>query len=263
MKTPLTPVPILSIYRSAGQRVLLPRRMAPCTPDTKGAILALQDEVESAGGHLYLSDLFRSYDMQFQAYLDWQTGKKKAYSPAPGSSLHEAGRALDLDLKSLKMPLATFWEMAARHGVRPIIAAPNPRTSEAWHFERRGSHQLVYDYYQAGKAANFSSPYRAMAASSILAIGVPLDLFSGTEDAAYVQSALIRLGQEIGNLDGAIGPRSRKGLQALGVPTGPLPDLVTAVDDLLQARFPEEFYDKTPLDANDPFDQTAPSALVA
>ncbi len=263
MKTPLVTAQILSIYRSSGQRVLLPKRMAPCTPDTKRALLAIQAEVEAAGGRLYLSDLFRSYDMQFQAHLDWKTKKKKAYSPPPGSSLHEAGRAFDLDLKSLKVKLDAFWEIAAQHGVRPIIATPNPRASEAWHFERRGSHQLVYDYYQTGKGTNFTSPYRAMAASTILAIGEPLDLFEGTEDAAYVQAALIRLGQEIGNIDGAIGPKSRKGLQALGVPAGPPLDVVAALDDLLQANFPEEFYDKTPLDARDPFDQTAPAALVA
>jgi D-alanyl-D-alanine dipeptidase len=263
MKTPLCDLHILSIYRVSGQRVLLPKRMARCTPDAKRAILAILADVEAAGGHLYLSDLFRSHDMQFQAYLDWKTGKKKAYSPPPGGSLHEAGRAFDLDLGALKVKLDAFWEIAARHGVVPIIPSPNPRASEAWHFERRGSHQLVHDYYQAGKGTNFASPYRALAASAILAVGEPLDLFAGRDDAAYVQSALIRLGQEIGNIDGQIGPKSRKGLAALGVPDGPLPEVIAGLDTLLQARFPEEFYDKTPLDATDPFDTVPPAALVA
>lgn len=259
MKTPLVDLPILSIYKVSEQRVLLPKRMARCTPDAKRAILAIRADVEAAGGRLYLSDLFRSHDMQLQAHLDWKSGKKKAYSPPPGGSLHEAGRALDLDLGSLKVKLDVFWKIAARHGVVPIIPDPNPRASEAWHFERRGSHQLVYDYYQAGKGTNFTSPYRALGASAILAIGEPLDFFSGKEDAAYVQSALIRLGQEVGNIDGAIGPKSRRGLANLGVPDGPLPAVIEALDGLLQAQFPEEFYDRTPLDAADP---PLPAALV-
>jgi hypothetical protein len=41
--------------------------------------------------------------MQLQSHLDWKTGKKSAFSPPPGGSLHEAGRALDLDLDSLGM----------------------------------------------------------------------------------------------------------------------------------------------------------------
>ncbi len=157
------------------------------------------------------------------------------------------------------MKLPDFWAIAAKHGVVPIIAEPNPRASEAWHFERRGSHQLVYDYYQVGTGTNFASPSRALGASAILAIGEPLDLFEDREDAAYVQSALIRLGQEIGNIDGAIGPKSKKGLANLGVPDGPLPAVVAALDALLQARFPDEFYDRTPLDAADP---PLPAALV-
>jgi len=36
-----------------------------------------------------LSDLLRSYDMQLQAHLDYTSGKKSAFSPAPGGSMHE------------------------------------------------------------------------------------------------------------------------------------------------------------------------------
>lgn len=262
MKTPLVHLPITSIYRASGQRVPLPQRMARCTPDTKRAILAIRADLEAAGGRLYLSDLFRSHDMQLQAHLDWKTGKKRAYSPPPGGSFHEGGRAFDLDLGSLRIKLDAFWKLAANHGVVPILAAPNPRTSEAWHFERRGSHQLVYDYYQAGKGTNFASPGRAMAASAILAIGEAFEPFAGREDAAYVQSALIRLGQAVGNIDGFLGPKSRRGLQALGVPLEPLPQVIAALDQLLQVKFPEEFYDRTPLEAVDPFDHATPAALV-
>jgi hypothetical protein len=82
MKTPLQHIQILSIYKiGQGQRVFLPSRMALCTPDTTAALMGIKRGVESAGGQLYLSDLFRSYDMQFQAHLDYTSGKKSAYSP--------------------------------------------------------------------------------------------------------------------------------------------------------------------------------------
>jgi len=108
MPASLVPISIASIYTVAGQKVPLPKRMALCAADTKMAIFKLAESVTQNSGRLVLSDLFRSYDMQLQAHLDWATGKKKAFSPPPGSSLHEAGRAFDVDLQSLKMPLAQF-----------------------------------------------------------------------------------------------------------------------------------------------------------
>jgi D-alanyl-D-alanine dipeptidase len=101
MPTALRDVSILSIYEVSGQRVLLPKRMAHATSDMQAGISAISAKLEAMGGHLFLSDLFRSYEMQLQSHLDWKTGKKSAFSPPPGGSLHEAGRALDLDLASL------------------------------------------------------------------------------------------------------------------------------------------------------------------
>src|SRR6185295_7452452 len=112
-----------------------------------------------------------------QAHLDFTSGKKSAFSPAPGGSMHESGRAFDIDLASTKVNLSTFWEIARGAGVVPIIAKPDPKLSECWHFECRGSHQLVYDYYKAGKGTNFASPSQAMAASAIVAIGARHDKY--------------------------------------------------------------------------------------
>jgi hypothetical protein len=243
MPTPLVSVIVPSVYKVEGLRVHLPRRMARCTPDMKAAIRALASAVSGKGGTLYLSDLFRSYEMQLQAYLDYASGKKNAFSPPPGGSLHEAGRALDLDLKGVKMSLAALWELTAPAGLTPIIAAPDGKASEAWHFECRGSHQLVYDHYQAGKGRNFSTPYKAMAASAILGVGVRVDVFRGKEASAYLQAALVRLGQDIGNIDGDIGPKTRRGLAALGLTGGSAADLRAGVDALLHERFPGEFFD--------------------
>lgn len=239
---------VLSVYEVNGQRVLMPERMARSTPDMKKAMYGIRADVEAARGRFALSDLFRSYDMQLQAHLDFTSGKKKAFSPPPGGSMHEGGRAFDVDLKGLRMSLADFWQIAKKWSVVPIIAEPNPRASEAWHFECRGSHQLVYDYYTAGKGTNFK-PAAAMAASAIIGAGLMHDRFKGKEEAAYLQSGLIRLGREIGNIDGEIGPKTNGVLSSLGIAGSTRAEQVQALDALLQQKFPDEFFDKVPEEA--------------
>ena len=249
MAAPLFRPVVMSVYEVNRQRVLMPERMARSTPDMKKAMYGIRAEVEAAGGKFALSDLFRSYDMQFQAHLDFTSGKKKAFSPPPGGSMHEAARAFDVDLKGLKMSLADFWELARKSGVVPIIPQPDPKASEAWHFECRGSHQLVYDYYKAGKGTNFSKPAAAMAASAIVALGLVHDRFKDKGEAAYIQSGLIRLGQLIGNIDGEIGPKTNGVLSSLGITGSTRAEQVQALDALLQQKFPDEFFDKVPEEA--------------
>src|SRR6185436_4018048 len=129
------------------------------------------------GNALVLSDLYRSFDMQMQSHLDFVNKKKKAFSPPPGGSLHEAARALDLDLGRIEaMGLKGFWPLAASEGLLPIIDKPDKTKSEAWHFDCRGSHQKVYDHYQAGRATNFEKPYAAMAASAIVSTGQKVEV---------------------------------------------------------------------------------------
>lgn len=241
MPTPMLPVSIMSIYKTHGQRVLLPERMATATPDMKGAIQQVAAALEALDGHLFLSDLFRSYEMQLQSHLDWKTGKKKAFSPPPGGSMHEAGRAFDLDLESLGMKLKDFWPIAKSHGLLPIIGTPNPEASEAWHFDCRGSHDLVYQYYKSGNGNNFEKPYAAMAASAILSIGVKVDMFGAKQDEAAIQGALIRLGFNIGNIDGGIGQKTKAGLEQAGVPFTDAKTTLTALEVKLKAKFPAEF----------------------
>jgi D-alanyl-D-alanine carboxypeptidase len=242
MSAPLNQVVITSIYKNnAGQRLPLPRRMAQCTPDMEAAIRTLIAELSQQGGSLFLSDLFRSYDMQLQSHMDFLNGKKKAFSPPPGGSLHEAGRALDLDLDNLGMKLADFWELARPLGLSPIIDKPTPGVSESWHFDCRGSHQIVYDYYKSGKGTNFLQPYAAMAASAILSVGVKVDKFGDNQTAAAIQSALIRLGQSLGNIDGSIGTKTRTALDAVGVRFAEPQTMLTALEGLLRQKFSLEY----------------------
>src|SRR5262249_61856614 len=100
---------------------------------------------------------------------------------------------------------------------------------------------VVYRYYENGKGNNFEKPYQAMAASAIVAIGVDVDKFGDQQKEAAVQSALIRLGFDIGNLDGVIGPRTRGALQLAGVPSAEAQTMLTALEEQLRASFPAEF----------------------
>lgn len=241
MKSPLIKITIPSIYKdSTGSAVSLPTRMAKCTPDTKRAIEAIGAELKALGGELVLSDLFRSYDMQLQAHADYVNKRKTAYSPPPGGSMHEAGRGMDIDLKKIKVSLADFWKIAAKHGFLPIIPEPKSGVDESWHFDCAGSHRRVYDHYKAGKGTNMK-PYAAMAASGILSIGVKVDQFKTKQNEAMIQAGLIRLGMDIGNIDGQIGQKSIKGMANVGITYTDVPTALAAVEAALQRAFPGEF----------------------
>lgn len=241
MTAPLSEITITSVYKdNNGQRLPLPKRMAHCTPDMGAALRSISVELEAQAGHLFLSDLFRSFEMQLQSHLDFVNGKKPAFSPPPGGSLHEAGRALDLDLKNLGLKLSDFWDMVRPHGLLPIIDKPNADLNEAWHFDCRGSHQIVYDYYKNGKGTNFK-PYAAMAASAILSIGVKVETFRMNQNEAAIQSAVIRLDQIIGDIDGSIGKKTRAGLEAVGIPFADPQTMLMALEGLLRQKFPQEY----------------------
>jgi hypothetical protein len=230
--TPLVPIQIASIYQGP-----LPHRLAQCTPDTKAAIEAVARDLAAMGYGIRLSDLFRSHDMQAQSHADFVEGRKKAFSPPPGESLHEAGRAMDIDLSSIGVPLPQFWEIARAHGFSPIIDVPDPHRSESWHFDLRGSHGTVYDYVQTGKAGTMLAPYTQMAQSAILAIGVKLDTVP-TQNVAFLQAGLIRLGFDPGRIDGVHGQRTSKALEEAGADLG---DPVTWVSEALRAKFAAEY----------------------
>ena len=243
MKSPLIPIDILSVYRNnQGDRIPLPGRMALCTPDTYSAIISIADELKKRGGNLILSDLFRTYDMQAQSHKYYLAKRKKAYSPPPGGSFHEAGRAFDLDLSKIRIPLAEFWNIARKYGVVPIIDVPRSNLSEAWHFDCRGSHQLVYDYYNQGEGNNFK-PYTAAAASAILSSGIQVDAFGANQRQAAIQSCLIRLGKNIGNIDGQIGKKTQKAIEETGIIFNPgeIDSMLIQAENLIQQKFPAEF----------------------
>jgi hypothetical protein len=232
--TPLVDITVASIYNNNGP---LPKRLARCTPDTKAAINAVAADLAGLGHHLRLSDLFRSHDMQKAAHDDFVQGRKKAFSPPPGGSMHEAGRAMDIDLSSIGVSLAKFWEIAKARGFEPIIDKPEAGRSESWHFDCRGSHNVVYRYVQAGKAGVAMAPYTQMAQSGIAGIGVVLDTVPD-QGVAMIQSALIRLGLDPGRIDGLMGDRTKGALRDSGADKA---DPLGSLCDLLRKKFPGEF----------------------
>ena len=253
-----------SIYKVNGSRVSVPSRMAWCTPDTYTALFGIQNYLaqDYPESQLILSDLYRSHDMQLQAHLDYTSGKKKAYSPPPGGSMHECGRAFDLSLDDLlKKPLnlAEFWTIAKAHGVVPIIVSPRSGAREAWHFECRGSHQLVYDYYRTQLARTNMSPYEAMVTSALLDTGhfesTRLSLRTDQHvTVAVLQSSLIRLGFDPGVIDGLEGPRTREAVQRMMIQHGrqyhftfdsnSIGQYSNAAFSSLQAAFNSEYFHK-------------------
>jgi len=174
----LVTIAVKGIYGRPGS--LLPASMARLTPDAAASLAQVEAEIERLGGCFRLSDAYRSSAMQARAHDDYIKGRKHAYSPPAGSSMHEAGRAIDLDLAALIHPPSvpkgsqTLNELKVRaifeaHGWTFIAPAGNPHSvdvKESWHIEFRGPFQETYD--SVFKRANVhSKAYHSMAAAAI------------------------------------------------------------------------------------------------
>lgn len=191
MPEPLVLVEVLSCYpldkptKKALHHIFIPGtktpKMAWLTADSAADFQLLKQDVESLGGALIISDMYRDKDMQQAAHDKWaaaykhwviggKLGKKPKYSPPPGGSFHQAGRAIDIDLSAIQplktavsSALSVFWELAARHGWFPIIKKPDAKLSEAWHFDHPGKFLALRkkSYRQAALAAiqDITEPY--------------------------------------------------------------------------------------------------------
>jgi hypothetical protein len=72
--------------------------MALHNPDTAATIQAVVDDLRGLGHDLRLSDLFRSREMQEEAYQDYKEGRKRAFVAPPSGSMHETGQAININL---------------------------------------------------------------------------------------------------------------------------------------------------------------------
>lgn len=165
----------------------LPARMARLTPDAARSLKKLQVEFAELGACLRLSDCYRDSAMQQKAHQDYLRGRKKAYSPPAGSSMHEAGRAIDIDLAALIHPSSVpagyicldenqVRAVFEKYGWTFISNAGNPHlvdTKEAWHIEFRGRFQKVYDRVKLKTGGNRRAAYQAMVRAAIDALSEP------------------------------------------------------------------------------------------
>lgn len=119
----------------------------------------LRKEVEDKnGGMLRATDMFRTWNMQAQANHDYITGKKKAFSPPPGESFHNAARSTDWDIVLIEQTLNPtgvgkkgfdlFWEIYNDLGFTGVLSnqhAADKNATEAWHIDYLGTFRKLRD----------------------------------------------------------------------------------------------------------------------
>ena len=186
-------------------------------PDMFSALTLLDAKVCDFGGTLYITDLYRSWDVQKKARDDFLSRKKKHFVAPPGGSFHNAGRAVDISIKELNFEgedreewLQILWDIAVPLGFSPIITIPDIDASEAWHLDFPGDDwRIAYDCLS----------YVEVAKCAILDIGAwnPREN-KDTLESMYIQAQLIRLGKyEICKVDGIVGPKTNKVINDLGL----------------------------------------------
>lgn len=216
---PLVPVDP-SIISSYGEKALFHLAGGQACDDTAAALLALCQELP----WMRVTDCFREVSTQValrKRYDHWvAAGKptgaaydektmKNAFVATPGKSLHNAGRAVDLNTELMQRHLGAeyldaFWPIAAKHGFTPIIARPDEGKSESWHFDHKGSWLPVFVKYGA----------------DVGSLCCTLDVGQAGEfqsDNRLIQALLLRAGYDIGAPDGVLGKKSCAALAACGV----------------------------------------------
>jgi hypothetical protein len=200
----------------------LPTRMARLVRPAAAALQHVYEDVVKGGGHLYISDAFRSAAEQHKAHLDFVSGRKTSFSPDTCSSVHEAARAIDIDAFDTGIGHKKVREILNKHGW--VNITPSLTASECWHYEFR---EQRWEKYKAQHG------YAAMAHAMKEEIGNLLgaeDAQARNEDVKWLQASLNKLLQAHLVVDGVYGPQTKQavikfqqkhGLQADGV-AGPI-----------------------------------------
>jgi hypothetical protein len=140
------------IYGTKGQP--LPKRMAKLVHGAAEALQNVFRDVVALGGHLYITDMFRSAVDQQKAHEDWKTGRKTAYSPPSCSSVHEAARAIDIDAFDTGIGHHRVRQILNKHGWTHIVESLTG--PECWHYEFRGeaweTYKAEHDYAAMARA---------------------------------------------------------------------------------------------------------------
>ncbi len=199
------------------------------TPDFLKALKKLDELVKAQKGTLRITDLYRSWETQAENRQKYLTGKKRAYVAKPGSSFHNAGRAVDIGLNHLQFEgvarddwLDVLWDIAIPLGFRPIIKTPDMDALEAWHFDFPGLEWAkAYDTIK----------YPEVAKCCVLDVGGwNPDEDSDKVNRMFVQAQLIRLGRfDIGKVDGIFGRKTLNAIGELGYLEGSVSVLVKSI----------------------------------
>ena len=200
----------------------LPKHMAKLVQAAAEALARVYEDIVKEGGHLFISDMFRSAEMQQKAYEDYKMGRKTDYSPPACGSVHESGRAIDIDAFDTGIGHKRVREILNRHGWVNIVKTLTG--SECWHYEFRE------DKWETYKQAH---GYAAMARAMKEAIGNVAGLEESEaikEDVKWLQASLNKLMGVSLVVDGMYGAKTKKavkdfqkkyGLQVDGV-AGPI-----------------------------------------
>jgi murein L,D-transpeptidase YcbB/YkuD len=210
----------------------MPDRMAKLVRKAAASLQDVYADVVKEGGHLYISDCFRSAEDQHRAHLDYLSGRKSSYSPDTCSSVHEAARAIDIDAFDTKIGHARVRAILKEHGWSSITESLTG--TECWHYEFRGERWQAYrDAHGAG----------AMAHGMKEEIGNVIGAKEAGGRADDVRSLQRSLNELLGSqleVDGVYGPKTKEavrkfqaanGLQVDGV-AGPITR--AKVQDLLK-----------------------------
>lgn len=206
-------VEVPGIYGRRGDP--LPKSMARLVRPAAQALARAYKDIVAEGGHLYISDMFRTAAQQQKAHEDWKTGRKTAFSPPAGGSVHEGARAIDIDAFDTGIGHKRVREILNSHGwVNIVDTLSGP---ECWHYEFRGD---KWEQVRQEKG------YRAMAEGMIEAIGNKVTR-PDKEEAAHirwVQESLNRLMGMRLEVDGILGERTRETVREFQRRTGLLVD---------------------------------------
>lgn len=132
----------VTVPSSYGDHVALPQRLAILVEEAALSLQQVYVAMVAAKGHLYISDMFRSFEDQERAYLDWLHGRKAAYSPPPCGSVHEAARAIDINAFDTGIGHAATRKILNDCGW--VNITPSLTGSECWHYEYRGTQWEAY-----------------------------------------------------------------------------------------------------------------------
>lgn len=213
-------VKVPGIYGRKGDP--LPARLSKLVRPAADSLRKVFELVTAEGGHLYISDMFRSAADQQRAHEDWKSGRKSAYSPPSCSSVHEAGRAIDIDAFDTGIGHKRVREILKSCGWVEITDSLTG--AECWHYEFR---EARWEEYKAAHG------YPAMARAMKEEIGNLVSLPAAKKqekDVRWLQTALSKALNLALKVDGVYGEGTRSavtqfqesnGLQVDGV-AGPI-----------------------------------------